>query len=65
MFKETCLIALKRIDQSSHIFHLQSLRILDLEIFVRLILEFFIRRPRNDSPNSQAYNHTNATIIRI
>jgi hypothetical protein len=43
MFKDTCLIALKRKDQSPYILGLESFCILDLEIFIRLILEVFIR----------------------
>jgi hypothetical protein len=57
MFKVTCLIALKRIDQSPYILHLGIPHILDLVVF--------IRRLRNDSLNAQAYNHINATIISI
>jgi hypothetical protein len=38
---------------------------LTMEISVCLILEVFIRRLQNDSPNAQAYNHTNEIIIRI
>jgi hypothetical protein len=57
MFKDTCLIALKRKDQSPHI--------PDLEVFIHIILEVLVRQLRNDFPNAQAYNHTNATIIRI
>jgi hypothetical protein len=57
MFKNTCLIALKRKDQSSCIIH--------LEILVDLLLKVFVRRPQNDSLNAQAYNHINATIISI
>jgi hypothetical protein len=65
MFKDTCLIALKRKDQSPHIFGLESLCILDLVVFLCLILEVFIHRLKNDPLNAQAYNNTNATIIRI
>jgi hypothetical protein len=57
MFKVTCLIALKRKDQSSHILH--------LEILVDLLLKVFAHRLWNDSLNAQAYNHINATIISI
>jgi hypothetical protein len=57
MFKETCLIALKRKDESPRILH--------LEILVDLLLKVFIRRLQNDSLNAQAYNHINATIISI
>jgi hypothetical protein len=38
---------------------------LHLEIFVCLIFKVFVHRLRNDSLNTQAYNHTNTTIIRI
>jgi hypothetical protein len=57
MFKDTCLIALKRKDQSPHILH--------LEILVDLLLKVFVCRLRNDSLNAQAYNHINATTISI
>jgi hypothetical protein len=57
MFKDTCLIALKRKDQSPRILH--------LEVLVDLLLKVFVRRLRNDSLNAQAYNHINATIISI
>jgi hypothetical protein len=43
MFKDTCLVALKRKDQSSRRFGLESFCILDLEVFVHFIfLEFEI-----------------------
>jgi hypothetical protein len=57
MFKETCLIALKRKDRSPHILH--------LEILVDLLLKIFVRRLWNDSLNAQTYNYINATIISI
>jgi hypothetical protein len=38
MFKDTCLIALKRKDWSPRIFGLESLHILDLGFLVYLIL---------------------------
>jgi hypothetical protein len=57
MFKETCLIALKRKDWSPHILH--------LEILVDMLLKVFVRRLRKDSLNAHAYNHINATIISI
>jgi hypothetical protein len=57
MFKETCLIALKRKDQSPPILH--------LEILVDLLLKVSVHQLRNDSLNAQAYNHINATIISI
>jgi hypothetical protein len=57
MVKDTCLIALKRKDQSPRILH--------LEILVDLLLKVFVRRLWNDSLNAQAYNHINATIISI
>jgi hypothetical protein len=57
MVKGTCLIALKRKDQSPHILH--------LEILVDLLLKVFVRRLRNDSLNAQEYNHIDATIISI
>jgi hypothetical protein len=65
MFKDTCLIVLKRKDRSPHILYLENLHILAIEIFVHLDLEVFVHQLRNDSSNAQAYNHTNATIIRI
>jgi hypothetical protein len=40
-------------------------RILALEILICLVLEVFIHRLWNEFPNAQAYNHRNATIIRI
>jgi hypothetical protein len=57
MFNVTCLIALKRKDQSPHILH--------LEILIDLLLKIFVHRLQNNSLNAQAYNHINATIIRI
>jgi hypothetical protein len=57
MFKVTCLIALKRKDQSPRILH--------LEILVDLLLKVFVHRLQNDFLNAQAYNHRNATIISI
>jgi hypothetical protein len=57
MVKDTCLIALKRKDQSPRILH--------LEIQVDLLLKVFVCRLQNDSLNAQAYNHINATIISI
>jgi hypothetical protein len=33
MFKDTCLIALKRKDRSPRILHLENLRMLDLVVF--------------------------------
>jgi hypothetical protein len=57
MFKDTCLIALKRKDRSPHILY--------LEILADLLLKVFVRRLQNDSLNAQAYNHINATIISI
>jgi hypothetical protein len=57
MFKDTCLIALKRKDWSPCILH--------LEILVDLLLKVFVHRLQNDSRNAQAYNHINATIISI
>jgi hypothetical protein len=44
MFKDTCLIALKRKDQSPRIF--------DLEIHIDLLLKVFMRWLRNDSLNA-------------
>jgi hypothetical protein len=49
MFKDTCLIALKRKDRSPRILH----------------LEILVYQLQNDCLNTQAYNHINATIIRI
>jgi hypothetical protein len=57
MFKDTCLIALKRKDHSPRILH--------LEILVDLLLKIFVRLLQNDSLNAQAYNHINAIIISI
>jgi hypothetical protein len=57
MFKNTCLIALKRRDQSPGIF--------DLKILVDLLLKVFIRWLQNDFLNAQSYNHINATIMSI
>jgi hypothetical protein len=57
MFKNTCLIALKRKDQSP--------RTIGLEILIYLILEDFICQLQNNSLDAQEYNHTNAIIIRI
>jgi hypothetical protein len=57
MVKDTCLIALKRKDQSPCILH--------LGILVDLLLKVFVHRLRNDSLNAQACNHINATIISI
>jgi hypothetical protein len=48
MFKDTCLIALKRKDQSPHIIDLEILVYLTLEIFVRLILKVFIHGLQNE-----------------
>jgi hypothetical protein len=42
IFKDTCLVALKRKDQSPHILYLENLHILALEVFIRLILEVLI-----------------------
>jgi hypothetical protein len=57
MFKDTCLIALKRKDRSPRIRH--------LEFLVDLLLKVFIRRLQKDSLNAQAYNNINATMISI
>jgi hypothetical protein len=57
MVKGTCLIALKRKDQSPRILH--------HEILIDLLLKVFVRRLRNDSLNVQEYNHIDATIISI
>jgi hypothetical protein len=57
MVKDTCLIALKRKDQSPRIFQ--------LEILIDLLLKVFVRRLQNDSLNAQAHNYINATIISI
>jgi hypothetical protein len=65
MFKDTCLIALKRKDRSPHILHIEFPCILDLGIFVYLISKVFERRLQNDSLNAQAYNQINVTIITI
>jgi hypothetical protein len=57
MLKDTCLIALKRKDQSPHIFA--------LEILVYMLLKSLYNGSKMNSPNAQAYNHTNGTIIWI
>jgi hypothetical protein len=57
MVKDTYLIALKRKYRSPHI--------LDLEILIYLILKSSYIGFGTNSPNAQAYNHTNTTIIRI
>jgi hypothetical protein len=57
MFKDTCLIAHKRIDQSPHMF--------ELEILVYLILKSSYVGSGTNSPYAQAYSHINATIISI
>jgi hypothetical protein len=57
MFNNTCLVALKIKDWST--------RTLGLEIIVYLILESSYISFEINSPNAQAYNHTNAAIIRI
>jgi hypothetical protein len=57
MFKDTCHVALKRKDQSPHI--------LGIEILVYMDLESSYISFKMNSPNAQAYNHINATIIRI
>jgi hypothetical protein len=80
MFKDTCLVALKRKDWSSHIIDLEILVCMllkssyfGLEIFVRMVLKVFLYLIlkssyvgfKTNSPNAQAYNHTNALIISI
>jgi hypothetical protein len=57
MFKDPCLIALKGEDLSPCILH--------IEILIDLLLKVFVRQLRNDSLNTRAYNHINATIISI
>jgi hypothetical protein len=57
MFKDTCLVALKRKERSP--------RIIDIEIHECLILDFIHIGYGLNSPNAQAHNHTNAIIIRI
>jgi hypothetical protein len=57
MFKDTCLVAQKRIDQSPRMF--------DLEILIYLILKSSYVGSGRNSPYLQAYNHINATIISI
>jgi hypothetical protein len=57
MFKDTCLVALKRKDQNP--------RILDPEILIYLILKSSFNGFKMNSPNAEAYNHTNSKIIRI
>jgi hypothetical protein len=57
MFKDTCLISHKRIDQSPRMF--------ELEILVYLILKSSYLGSGMNSPYAQAYNHINATIISI
>jgi hypothetical protein len=41
MVKDTCLIALKTKDQSHHILDLESLRILDLVVFIHRLKNVF------------------------
>jgi hypothetical protein len=55
MFKDTCLIALKRKAQSPRMF--------GPEILIYLILKSLFDDSRTNSPNAQAHNHTNAIII--
>jgi hypothetical protein len=57
MFKDTYLIAHKRIDQSPHMF--------ELEILIYLILKSSYVSFGMNSPYEQAYNHINTTIISI
>jgi hypothetical protein len=57
MFKDTYLVAHKRIDQSPCMF--------ELEILVYLILKSSYVGSGMNSPYAQAYNHINATIISI
>jgi hypothetical protein len=57
MFKDTCLVALKRKDQSPHMFVHENI--------VYLILKSSFIGFEMTSPNAQLNNHTNATIIRI
>jgi hypothetical protein len=57
MVKDTCLIALKRKEQSPHI--------LGLEILLYFILEAFIRRFQNESTQCSIIQSNNAIIIRI
>jgi hypothetical protein len=54
MFKDTCLIALKRKDRSPHILGPENPHTLDLVVFKCLILEVFIHQLRIKSPNAQA-----------
>jgi hypothetical protein len=60
MFKDTCLIALKRKDWSPRILVLEILVYLLLEVFIYLILKSLFIGFKMISPNAQAYNHTNA-----
>jgi hypothetical protein len=55
MFKDTCLVGLKRKDQSP--------RIIDLEILIYLILYSSLASFKTNSPNGQTYNQTNSVII--
>jgi hypothetical protein len=57
MFKETCLIVLKKKRSESSDIPSWNPRMLHLEVFIWW--------PQNDSCNAQAYNHINATIMRI
>jgi hypothetical protein len=65
MFKDTFLIAWKTKDLSPGILSLEILILFILKVFIRLILEVFVHQLQNDSLSTQAFNHTNATIIRI
>jgi hypothetical protein len=65
MVKDTCLIALKRKDQSPRINYLEIHVRLILEVFVYLILKVFVHQLCYEFPNAQAHNHANAAIIRI
>jgi hypothetical protein len=57
MFKDTCLIAHKRIDHGPRMF--------ELEILIYLILKSSYVGSGMNSPYAQAYDHINATIISI
>jgi hypothetical protein len=57
MFKDSCLIALKRKDRSPRMF--------ELEILIYMILKSSYVGSGMNSLYAQAYNHINATIISI
>jgi hypothetical protein len=65
IFKDTCLIALKKKIRVLIYLDLEILVYLVFKVFVYLILKSSYHDSEMNSPNAQAYNHTNTTIIRI